>query len=219
MTLNQEQKDLLVGTLLGDGNLQTATKGRTWRYRTLHKFEHKDYLLHKYEVLKNFCSDDHEPVYDEIFVDRTQQTYKRMYFNTKVADDFRHYGNLFYTLENQSQTMIKDVPKNIKQLLTPRAVAYWYMDDGSIKELGRGNAMRICTESFSLEGVQRLKNALKELYNVEHTSLNKKTNNQKVVGYRLAIREKSASDFRNLIEPYLVPCMKYKVSDGFKGHL
>jgi hypothetical protein len=31
--LTQEQFDLLVGTMLGDGNLQTFTKGTTWRYR------------------------------------------------------------------------------------------------------------------------------------------------------------------------------------------
>ena len=50
-TLTTQQKDLIFGTLLGDGNLQTANNGRTWRYRAIQKKEHKNYLFHKYQVL------------------------------------------------------------------------------------------------------------------------------------------------------------------------
>lgn len=217
MTLNQNQKDLLVGTLLGDGNLQTSNKGGTWRYRALHKLEHEEYLLHKYEIMKPFCNSP--PIYSEIFDTRTEKTYKRKYFNTIVSSEFKHYGNMFYTYNAKSNKMIKDVPNTIEKLLTPRAIAYWYMDDGSLKEINRGNAMRICTESFSLEGVNRLKKALAS-HGIEHTSLNTKKNSKKIItGYRLIILEKSAVKFRDLIEPYLVPCMRYKVTDGNKGHL
>ena len=34
--LTQPQIYLIIGTLLGDGNLQTYTNGLTWRYRALH---------------------------------------------------------------------------------------------------------------------------------------------------------------------------------------
>ena len=44
--ITQQQKDLLFGTLLGDGSLQTEN-GNTWRYRALHKKDPKDYLFHK----------------------------------------------------------------------------------------------------------------------------------------------------------------------------
>jgi hypothetical protein len=114
--------------------------------------------------------------------------------------------------------MIKDVSKNIKKYLTPCAVAYWYMDDGALKWLGRSNAMRICTESFSEHGVNRLKSALSDLYNIK-TQLIRKTNQGVFVGYRLAINEKNSSPFCELIKPYLVECMRYKVSNGQKGHL
>lgn len=216
MTLTQEQKDLLVGTLLGDGNLQTETSGRTWRYRALHKAEHRDYLEHKHNILKNFCQSP--PIYGSIDDPRTGQTYKRLYFNTTVQDSFRYYGNVFYKKDPNSNQMIKDVPLNIEQMLTPRAVAYWYMDDGSLKWKNRSNAMRICTESFSEPGVKRLQKALKNLYNID-TQLVSKTNNNKFVGWRLAINEANSTAFREFIRPYLVPPMGYKVSDGNKGHL
>jgi hypothetical protein len=113
------------------------------------------------------------------------------------------------------------------------------MDDGSLKWKNKSNAMRICTESFSEIGVKRLQKALKNLYNID-TQLTRKTNGwagralpalpgpgwqspagpaRKFVGYRLAINEQNSTAFRELIKPYLVDCMRYKVSDGNKGHL
>jgi LAGLIDADG DNA endonuclease family len=124
---------------------------------------------------------------------------------------------------------IKDVPKNINnnlgRRLTPSLASlvlalllYWYMDDGALKWAGHSNAMRICTESFSENGVLLLKQALKDLYNIE-TNLVRKTTKSCFVGNRLAINEKNASAFRELIKPHLVDCMRYKVSDGQKGRL
>jgi hypothetical protein len=220
MQLIQDQKDLLIGTLLGNGNLQTETKGRNWRYRALHKAEHKPYLDHKYDLLKDFCSTG--PIYSKIFDLRTNKYYERYYINTKTNDCFRFYGNLFYTLDPKTQRMIKDVPINIEKFLTPKAVAYWYMDDGSCRWLGHSNAMGICTESFSTDGVHRLQKALKNLFKIS-TSLGKKTrsvNGKRVlVGYRIHINEANSKPFRELIQPYLVDCMKYKVTDGNRGHL
>lgn len=220
MTLTQQQKDLLVGTLLGDGNLQTETQGRTWRYRAIQKVEHKDYLFHKYEILQEFCPT--EPKLSRVEDVRTNKTYERWMFNTKVHGSLRFYGNMFYTYDRKTQRMVKDVPLNIEKFLTPLAVAYWYMDDGSIKYLGKSNAMRICTESFSDHGVYRLERALKKLYDIEatHTQKNKIVNGKKVRGgLRLVINEKASAAFRELIKPHLVDCMKYKVSNGQKGHL
>ena len=55
---NQLQVDLLVGTLLGDGNLQNV--GQSWRYRVLQKTAHIDYVNFKYGILKDFVNDDED---------------------------------------------------------------------------------------------------------------------------------------------------------------
>lgn len=220
MRLTQQQSDLLVGTLLGDGNLQTETNGRTWRYRALQKAEYKDYLDHKYEVMKDYCTTG--PIYSEVYDEPTRAMYQRWYFNTNVSNSFLFYGNMFYKYDPELNRMVKDVPLKIEKFLTPRAVAYWYQDDGALKWLGRSNAMRICTESFSEDGIQRLQRSLKNLYGITTTKVKKtkKVNNQTVlVGYRIAIHENSSTAFRELIRPYLIDCMKYKVSNGNRGHL
>jgi len=184
MKLLEQQKDLLIGTLLGDGNLQTETSGRTWRYRALHKAEHKEYLFHKYSVLQPLCKSP--PIYAAIVDSRTNKLCQRWYFNTTVNNSLRHYGNLFYSFDPKTNKLVKNVPKNIELFLTPRAIAYWYMDDGSLKWLGKSNAMRICTESFSKEGLFRLQTALKNRFNLE-TSLVKKTNEGNIWGLAVVI--------------------------------
>lgn len=219
MVLNDLQKDLLFGSLLGDGNLQTDNKGKTWRYRALQQSKHKEYLFHKYEILKPLCGGNTLPTESTVFDDRTGKEYKRWFFNTLFLPSLNFYGNMFYTYDQKKQKWVKDVPlNNVELFLTPRALAYFYMDDGALKWLGQSNAMRICTESFSPEGVIRIQKAIKKLYDID-TTLTNKTLSTGLIGKRITIPEKGSAAFRELIKPYLVDCMKYKVSDGNKHHL
>lgn len=214
--LTTKQKDLIFGTLLGDGNLQTENQGRTWRYRALHSTRQKAYLDHKYEILKALCASG--PAKDEFFDDRTQRVYERYAFNTVKTPSLNFYANMFYAKDPITGKYVKDVPKNIEKFLTPRALAYFYMDDGALKWKGKSNGMRICTDNFSLTGVQRIQKALKNLYNVD-TTLSKRTLKDGTVRFRITIPERSSSTFREVIRPHLVDSMKYKVSDGLKGPL
>lgn len=210
------QKDLVFGTLLGDGNLQTFSNGNSWRYRALHKNAHKEYLYHKYEILSPLCKSP--PIYGEVWDERSQAVYKRDYFNTGVDTCFEHYAGLFYKFNKETGCWQKDVPLNVGKYLTAPVIAYWYMDDGALKWKGHSNAMRICTESFSEHGVNRLRKALFEKFEIV-TTKTKKTRKDGSIGWRIAIPEESSTKFCLLIEPHLVDCMKYKVSDGNKGHL
>lgn len=216
MTLTQQQKDLLIGTLLGDGYLQSQTKGRTWRLDMYHNEKQKNYLFYKYDILKLFC--DTQPILQQSVLPNSLNIYTGYRFLTRVHPSFRFYGNLFYTYNVVSNSMVKDVPINIEKFLTPSAIAFWYMDAGYLKWKGHSNAMVICTESFTEAGNMRLKKALKNLYDIE-LQLVKKSKKGKFSGYCLSVNEKNAKAFSNLIAPFIIPAMKYKVSDGNKGHL
>jgi hypothetical protein len=206
MTLTQIQKDLLVGTLLGDGNLQT-NNGQVWRYRAIHKALHFLYIDHKYTVMKDFCKSP--PVYSEVVDGRTNQTYKRYSFNTTFQSEFRFYGQKFYTEEKGIWK--KQVPKDIKKYLTPRALAYWYMDDGALKWKGKSNAVRLCTDGFQKYEVERLGEVLRSNFDLKISYQKKDT------FLRISIAEESYSQLRSIILEHLQPCMYYKFPDGNKG--
>lgn len=223
MHLTNQQRDIINGALLGDGCLSTESNGKTWRFRALHKTTHLEYLSWQYTNLKNLCNTGilHSLTTDK----RTGQTYSRHYFNTTTSTIFNNIATSFYTAVRQADgsiKFVKDVPNNVsvllllkatQPLLTPLAVAVWYQDDGALKSFGKSNAMRICTDSFSEAGVDRLIVAMSNLYSIKLTK--HKTRNS----YRILVPERESAKFRDLISPYLINCMRYKVSDGNRGHL
>lgn len=218
MALTQEQKDLLFGTLLGDGYLQTesTTTNANWRYRAGHKDHHKDYTDHKYKVLENLCGTP--PRFERFYDPRTNTYNQRWAFSTLTHNELRFYGNLFYKYDNLQQKWVKEVPSSVSSHLTARALAYLYMDDGSLKWKGKSNAMRISTQGFDNDSVYRLKNAIQKKYHLQLGLTSRKLKSGEI-RYLISIPEESSTAFRLIIEPYLIDCMKYKVSDGNYGNL
>ncbi len=67
--------------------------------------------------------------------------YSSIKFQTLSLDCFNIYRELFYDLNGK-----KVIPENIEELLTPKGLAFWFMDDGYKSKKG----LYLCTESFSL---------------------------------------------------------------------
>ena len=199
-SLNQEQKDVIVGSLLGDGNLQSLTKGKTWRYRAIQQANHKEYIQYKYNVLEPLCGIG--PIYEEV-LDKPSNTYTYRYsFNTRVSPCLKHYANLFYSFNPETGRFVKTIPKTIQQILTPHALAICYQDEGGLKWKGAG---QLCVEAFSQDEIFRLIKAINSLYAIKTKIVSHKKN------FRIAIPESSALDFYELIRPYMVPCMFSKI--------
>jgi hypothetical protein len=204
MTLNQTQKDLIIGSLLGDGNMQTYSNGKTWRYRALHKSEHVDYILYKYSILKDLCGS--EPKEHITFDIRTNKSYSRYWFNTLTNPSLRFFAMMFYKYDNKTKKWVKIIPKKIELFLTPLALAFFYMDDGALKWKNHSIATRLCTDNFAYDDVKRLQKVLLKKYKIAST-LTKVTN-----GYRIEILSKeSAILFYNIIKPHIHHSMNYKI--------
>lgn len=209
--LTPNQQDILVGCLLGDANLQTSNNGKTWRLRMLQKAAHEGYLFHKYRVFEDLCSSP--PIYGETVDERTGNTYKRWYFNSTTSPSLRFLAKKFYTYDQAQAKWVKKVPPDIGELLTPVGLAYWYMDNGALKWRGKSNAVRLCTDSFSEQDVNLLRNVLKDKFELE-TSIQRKDGRP-----RISIKERSYPKLRELVLEHLHPNMYYKFPDGNYGVL
>ena len=65
--------------------------------------------------------------------------------------DFKFYDSLFYLdykYKGLRRRAKPGAPENIHELLTPRALAYWFMDDGNSYQNGRHRAYMFSTHSF-----------------------------------------------------------------------
>lgn len=147
-------KEILLGTLLGDASLQTYTSGRTWRLRYIQK--DKEYIFHLYDIWKPYVKTAPKFADDGL-------GNNRWYFNTIVIPELTEFVNesQIYTLKGGR--WVKQVPTQwpaFSTTLTEKALAYWYMDDGSKKS--NAQAYYFCTDCFSLQDVKYLGSIIKK---------------------------------------------------------
>nr|YP_009720777.1 putative LAGLIDADG endonuclease [Ostreobium quekettii]QGQ61989.1 putative LAGLIDADG endonuclease [Ostreobium quekettii] len=110
---------------------------------------------------------------------------------------WNEYAQLFYP------DGTKEVPSDIllEQWLTPRAIAYWYMDDGAIANPNR-KATSLNYHGFSLEDNSRLVRFLQKKYGLNTwIKFNKK---------RPMIMISGHSKMSELVLPFIIPSMHYK---------
>lgn len=198
LKLTKEQREVLVGILLGDAHLETQNRGRTYRLKVEQSDKHRDYVFHLYELFKEWVLTPPQPR-----LRRYPSGEERVHwwFQTVSHGAFRFYAHQFY------RDGRKTVPRLIHRWLKPRAVAYWFMDDGSIK-WSKSRAVILNTHTFQPHEIKRLMGVLSSLYGLEVYCRRQKEGNQ------IVISGNSLEKFVELIKPYLLPSMFYKLPGG-----
>jgi len=184
--ITQEQKEIIFGTLLGDGNLRFNNSKISVFGRMNHSIKQKEYIMYKRNLLKNLTSEV------KPYISKTKNCfYNSLYFTFKSNVQLNKFYYSFY------KEGIKIIPEDLS-LLTPRAMAIWFMDDGTASN----PSIRIATCSFTKEDLQRLCAYLFNTYklNVTIHSENK-----------LYFKAESARRFKQLILPYMTDSMMYKL--------
>lgn len=119
------QKDVVVGTLLGDSSLERNKPTHNTRLRFDQSYpEHASYLQSIYAIFKHFTGPIGAPKIHIRKPDkRTGKVYTSIAFKTRALECFNPFYDLFYKYDNNGKRY-KVIPMNIKELLTSRALAY-----------------------------------------------------------------------------------------------
>jgi LAGLIDADG DNA endonuclease family len=207
--LTELQREVLIGTLLGDATFSLANRKPKYSVKFEQGKMHEVYVHHLLEIFKPFVGT--WPVERLINKEKAEKGLETprysMWFRTYQHKSLIFYYNLFYKQEldltNPKIVLnkIKIVPKNIDKFLTPRAIAYWFMDDGSYEN----KTCMFNTQSFTPEDSQLLCNVLLNKYGIEAKLSNNKEKK------RIRIKTCSAPALRKLIEPYVLPHFHYKL--------
>lgn len=190
--LTKLQMEVLVGTLLGDASLIIGKENKYPNGAMTHCIPQKDYIFYKYEFIKNLCS--REPYY----------------YKTKTPD--KRNGNLYetygiYIRVNKNLTWLhnelystgkKIVTKNLLKYFTPLSMALMYMDDGNVCSSGGYSIATMCFDDDSLLNLQE-----KFLSFGIPTSIHKERS--------MYILKEGRKIFEDLIRPYIIESMKYKL--------
>lgn len=196
--LNKEQRELTIGTLLGDGHLgMHGRKNKSGRLMIGHCEEQKDLVFWKKIVLGNLVNTIN------IRKDERKDRESTMYsFVTVVHNDFRFFRELFY------EGNLKVIRDELINYLTPYAFAVWIMDDGSLN--GRGANLRLHTDCFTKEENIKLQYMLKTNFDIRSKVCEYERDEKKY--YYLSMNKENTIKASKLVEPYFVDCMKYKLN-------
>lgn len=205
--------EILIGLLLGDGHLQCRkTNSRFFYGQSSLREHHLNYFYHIYELFKPYISEDYK-IKPRSFINKmNNKTYSSVYFATLTLPCLNYYRDLFYNSQNK-----KIVPLNSNKLLTPRGLAYWIMDDGSIQNQG----LHLNTYAFSREEVEILKTTIENLFAplpLEEDCGSRQGEQIKCSihshqkGYRIYIWNQSMGIIRNHISQYMHNDMLYKIN-------
>lgn len=186
--LSDLQREVVIGTILGDGCLISSRSGLAARLQIRHQVKHFEYVEWKYKFFPSWITT--YPRYDR-FNDS-------IVFRTICHPDLMAIRKVFYV------NGFRTVPMNIGKLLTsPLSLAIWYMDDGA--RYPNWIASKLCTYAFGEEGNLLLQKCLKDNFNLQSVIYRDSK------GFYLCFRRDCALRFYEIIKPFIINCMKYKL--------
>ncbi len=197
-SFTDEQFDLIIGTLLGDGRLEQRSKGiraYTARLRIHHGDAQRAYVFWKHKILQTLVATPPRRIQCGYDVVRKKRHYS-WYFHTKSTQAFRILCDEFYAGGR------KRIPDGIAELLTPRALAIWAMDD----EGHAGPYFNFNSHCFTVTEQERLCAVLRERFSID-TSLHRDRS-----CWKIAVRSQSVPRLTKLIAPYVISSMSYKIA-------
>ena len=193
--MTKRQKQIVIGTILGDAYLQKTGKENA-RLRLEHGIKQKDYIFWKYKELEKYMQDKPKKLV------RFNPVFKKEYIYYRCQS---HSSPIFGKLRRKFYLDSKKIiPSDIKQLLNePLVLAVWYMDNGYYYH--RDNIASIYLSNFDKNSLNLLLKVFEENFNLFPILKIKKKGKNLVF---------TVSDTRKLIERIknsIIASMRYKL--------
>lgn len=196
---------ILTGMVLGDASLSKPTKNYVC-FSITHSIKQKNYLEHKRDVLQEIFEKQIK-VHD---FDNHGYPGCRIEFGNKYFRPFRKY-----LYPNGRKT----ITKKVLNRLDAEGIAYWFMDDGSLalhrsKTKGVYHSREIYLNTYvSYEEALIIKDFFYGNFGIEFRLAQHKG------WYRHVCNSTNTKRFIHLVEPYIIPSMKYKIDMKYKNKI
>ncbi|OBK75192.1 intein-containing recombinase RecA [Mycobacterium sp. 1274761.0] len=204
--LSDQQFQVVLGSLMGDGNLSPNRRDRNGvRFRLGHDAKQVEYLEWKTALMGNIGHSVRENAAGARFVDFTP------------LPELTELQRAVYLGDGK-----KFLSEEYLKALTPLALAIWYMDDGGFtvrskgvqkRTAGGSGRIEICVEAMSEGTRTRLRDYLRDTHGLD-VRLRHSGARGKVV---LVFSTNASTKFQELVAPYMAPSMEYKLLPRFRG--
>lgn len=186
------QEQIIFGSILGDGTLTNPHRCKTniqSALRVLHSSKQRAYLQWKHQALLPFV----HPIHSMSVSDGV-----RTYFGTPAHPYFTELRERWYP--KGKKVFLSDVPLDLVGL------AVWYMDDGTLG-ISKGSPYGFfCTDGFGKDQQPKIQKFLSDQFDLQCSVVKATETND-----RIRISAQGIKHLRDLIHPYVIPEMSYKL--------
>lgn len=200
ISLTPEQMEIAVGLVLGDVSLHTQNKGSSYRIKYEWGDCNKDYAFHVYSLFSEWILTEPRK---QIRVNKNGNEVITWVFQTFSHEAFNPLAKLFINPEGKKGIS----PNLVKNHLTPRGLAYWFMDDGGKLDYtsNEGKGIVLNTQCFDEAEVKDMALELQTKFDlITWVKLNKGR-------WIIVISGKSFERFLELVGPYIIESMVHKL--------
>jgi recombination protein RecA len=203
--LSPQQWQVVLGSLMGDGNLSPSRNGVGTRFRLGHGPKQVAYLDYKASLFANIAQSRSERANGSVHLDLTplpelSELRAAVYF----GDGKKHLSEEYL------------------KALTPLALAVWYMDDGCFtvrskglqeRTAGGSGRIEICVDAMTIGTRDRLVDYLRDTHGLDVKLVTRGKRAQQVIQFTT----EASARFQELIAPYVHPSMADKLLPRFQG--
>ncbi len=204
--LGDQQWEVLLGSLMGDGSLSGNRRGRDGtRFRMGHGAKQVEYLDWKVSLFGDVGHSRRVNDKGHVFADFTPLA------ELGELHDVVYFGD-----------GKKHLTWDYLKALTPLSLAVWYMDDGCFtvrskglqeRTAGGSGRIEICVEAFSEGSRERLVEYLRDTHNVDTKLTVRGARGMHVLQFTTA----ASARFQQIVAPYVHPSMEYKLLPVYRG--
>lgn len=212
MELLENDKKLLLALCIGDGCLRKPhPKSGNVQLEIGHSIKQEAYCKWKRDLVYKIFGGKNPPKigYKTIKLKNSDKEYYACRF-TKSHPYFTYLRKILYP------NGVKVMTREILEKLTVEGIAIWYMDDGSFYKKDNEDKtksicfdLRISTDSFSYEENQLICDFFKEKFNIRFYPY--QYHKEREHNWIIRANKQAAIKFIDLIEPYVIPEMRYKI--------
>lgn len=195
--LNNRQRQLVLGTLLGDGGLYLWKRNTNARLKIQHSGKDMRYIKFKRHIFGDFVTgkinkDTHKNK-------KVNKIYYSCYFITKTHPEFTKFYKQFY------KNGRKILTKNILKQLNPFGLAVWIMDDGHYNK--KGKFIDIYSMNFTYKENKTIIEWFSERFGIEpKINFHKQSNT-----YYLRFNQEDTKKLIKIIKPHVIKSMDRKI--------
>lgn len=191
---------VLIGIMLGDGFIYRSSLTSNSRFEMSFGSDYEQFAESIGKLFKDFMK---KPV-RVIEIRGKHKNYINFRLKTISLPVFNQYFDMFYKFNIEKGKFVKIIPQNISDSMNPVVLAYLIMTDGNFDK--SRNRVRIYTNSYSKEDVDRLANVIKNKLGIYAGILFDRKDQ-----WIITIGAKQLSLLRDLVSPHFESSMLYRI--------